>query len=250
MAGKKHDWDYALRIRGATPRSMPLARLGEYLKVYAALLGDDNEPKFAGVVKGSALLRASIASERKTATHRRLLLIRTAAAHDENLIRAHDQLADMLATDKASGGVEDRDGAVILEFTRRDVDLARPEHIVQDTGVIDGVVVSLVGIDDTVHLRLLDSENQSRKVTVRDINEARKLARYFRGGVLRVHVHGTWKRTGEGAWEPHALYLDRFEELGDEPASELLTELSALEGNRWSTMDDPQALLRRLKDND
>jgi hypothetical protein len=248
MAGKKDIWDYALRIRGTTPRAMSLLRLSEYMKAYAALLGQGNEPKFAGVVKGSVLLRASVPSERQTETRLRLLSARSAA--NDDLMRAHDQLADMLATDSVSGDVEDRNGAVVLEFSHRNPEPAQPEVIVQDTGIIDGVVVSLVGIDDTVHLRLLDSEQTSQKITVRDIGEARKLARHFRGDVLRVHVHGTWKRTGEGRWEAHALYLDHFEELGGESASELLNELSALEGNRWASMDDPQGELRRIRGDD
>lgn len=249
MADRKSDWDYGLRIRGLTPRSMPLARVGEYLKAYASLLGDGNQPKYAGIVKGSALLRSSIPSECKSATRLRLLSARQPAAIDDGVARAVDLLADMLAADEAIGDLEDRQGAVILEFARRDV-APTPEPIVQDTGVIDGVVVSLVGIDDTVHLRLLDSESRSHRVTVRDIGEARKLARYFRGEVLRIHVHGTWKRTHGGTWEPHALYLDHFEELGDELAGELLSQLSSLEGNRWATMEDPQALLRQLRGED
>jgi len=248
MAGKKDNWDYALRIRGATPRAMLLSRLGEYMRAYAALLGQGNEAKFAGIVKGSVLLRASVPSERQTETRLRLLSMRVAA--NDDLMRAHDQLADMLATDAVSGDVEDRNGVVVLELSHRKPETAQPEVIVQDTGIIDGVVVSLVGIDDTVHLRLLDSEQTSQKITVRDIAEARKLARHFRGEVLRVHVHGTWKRTGEGVWEPHTLYLDHFEELGGESASELLNELSALEGNRWASMDDPQGELRRIRGDD
>lgn len=248
MAGKKDDWDYALRIRGVTPRAMSLTRLGEYMKAYAALLGQGNEPKFAGIVKGSVLLRASIPSERQTETRKRLLSVRVAA--NDDLMRAHDLLVDMLATDSVSGDIEDRNGVVVIEFSRRSLEPAQSEVIVQDTGIIDGVVVSLVGIDDTVHLRLLDSEQTSQKITVRDITEARKLARHFRGEVLRVHVHGTWKRTGEGRWEAHALYLDHFEELGGESATELLNVLSALEGNRWASMDDPQAELRRIRGDD
>jgi len=68
--------------------------------------------------------------------------------------------------------------------------------------------------------------------------------------VLRAHVHGTWKRTADAKWEPYALYLDRIEELTDEPASAILSRLSALPGNRWATMGDPQALLRIIRGDD
>lgn len=68
MAGKRTDWDFALRIRGVTPRTLPMARLADYLKAWAVLLGDVNEPQFAGIVNGSAVLRAS-ACGRRFSTH-------------------------------------------------------------------------------------------------------------------------------------------------------------------------------------
>ena len=248
MVGRKHDWDYALRIRGTTPRAVPLARLGEYLKAYAALLGDANSPTYAGVVNGSALLRASVEPDRKAQTRTRLLAV--SAGVDDALLKANDTLAQMLAADGLSGAVEDRSGAVILEFRRPDLDPDAMEHVVQDVGIVDGVVVGLQGIDDTVHLRLLGGDGQSIKVTVRDLAQARQLAVHFRGEMLRVHLHGSWKRGPEGRWEPHAIYLDRFEELSDEPVGELLSRLSALPGNRWATMDAPHELLRRLRGDD
>ena len=120
MAARKHDWDYALRIRGTTPRAVPLARLGEYLKAYAALLGDANSPTYAGVVNGSALLRASVEPDRKAQTRTRLLAV--SAGVDDALLKANDTLAQMLAADGLSGAVEDRSRAVILEFRRPDLE--------------------------------------------------------------------------------------------------------------------------------
>lgn len=250
MSRKLDTWDYALRIHGVTPKSVALARLGEYLKAYAVLLGTSNQPAYAGVVKGSARLRASIPVEHRTETRVRLLSVShevdfgNVASNDDSAIRARNSLADMLARDGLSGELEDREGAVILRFEKPKPQMQAVEPIVHDTGVIDGVVIALGGIDDTVHLRLLTRPGEEVKLTLRDLNEARKAARHFRGDTVRAHVHGTWKRTSAGRWEPHSPYLDRIEELSDEAGGDLLTRLSALPGNRWSTMADPQTLLR------
>lgn len=248
MAGKRNEWDYALRIRGATPRGLSLSRLAEYLKAYASLLGDSNEPTFAGVVRGSALLRASVPHHRKLETKVRLITAKLDA--DEGLIRVVDSLAHMMSRDGFSGDIEDRQGAVILEFRRPTAAVELREQVIHDVGVIDGVVVGLVGIDDTVHVRLQSSDGQTSKVTVRDLAIARQLALHFRGDAIRAHVHGSWKRNSEGVWEPLALYLDRFDELSDEPAGEILSRLSSLPGNRWATMDDPDGLLRNIRSDD
>jgi hypothetical protein len=252
MAPKRIEWDFAFRIRGITRDSMPMGRLAEYIRVYAELLGDSNDPRFVGVVKGSALVRARVPVDRQLDTKIRLMSITgdVARADESSGRRAYATLAEMMATDGLSGDIEDRTGAIILKFERpRRVD-APKEYIVKDSGVLDGVLISLVGMDDTVHLRLQDVGGRTHKVTVRDIAMARRVATHFRDAPLRVHVHGTWKRTAEGKWEPYALYLDRFEELSDEPASAILSHLSGLPGNRWAAMEDPQAFLRDLRGSD
>lgn len=256
MADSRAHWDFALRIRGVTPRSVPMSRLAEYLKQFAALLGEGNEPRFAGITQGSARLRSAVPYQHRLETKIRLMAVGGKLIDDaptesnDSAARAASTIAAMLEDDGVSGEVEERSGEVLLRFPRR-VDRETPkEYVVQDVGVIDGVVVGLVGIDDTVHLRLQDSSGQTNKVTLRDLGLARELGKHFRGDMLRVHVHGTWKRTAEGRWEPHALYLDRYEELSDEPANAILSRLSALPGNRWTTMNDPDTLLRSLREDE
>ena len=248
MATNGRTWDYALRLRGVSPSTVRLARLGEYMKRYAELLGDVNETLFAGVVRGSAVLRARVSPARKSETHVRLLAAK--AGTDGPSVKARDVLAELLARDGVTASLEDPSGAVILEFKRSAPKSQQAEQIVHDVGVIDGVVVGLVGIDDTVHLKLLTSEGDTPSITVRDLAAARRIAPHFRGDVLRVHVHGTWRRNADGKWEPWVLYLDRVEELTNEPAAELLTRLALLPGNRWSTMADPQQLLRAIRSDD
>lgn len=256
MSRKQDTWDYALRIHGVTPKTIPLGRLGEYLKAYAALIGTASQPAYAGVVRGSSRLRASIPVEHQVGTRARLLAMRheadhgTVAANDDSAIKARDSLAAMLAKDGWNGEIEDRDHNVILTFDKLRLPAYGVDRSMHDIGVIDGVVIALGGVDDTVHMRLLVRPGEVVSVTLRDMNDARKAARHFRGDTIRAHVHGTWKRSSEGRWEPHVLYLDRIEELSDEAGSDLLARLSALPGNRWSTMADPQTLLRALRSDD
>jgi hypothetical protein len=223
-----------------------LARLAEYLLAYAEVLGEGNEPRFAGIVNGSAYMRAQLPYDRKLDVKVRLMSVEAGGA-EASASRAVRVLSDMLERDGLTGEIEDRQGAVILQFKRPEREQDPKVHIVQDTGVLDGVLVGLVGLDDTVHLRLQDVGGKTYKVTVRDIGVARQLAKHFRGDPLRVHVHGSWKRTADGEWEPYSLYLDRYEETSDEPASTIFARLSVLPGNRWSTMGDPEKFLRELR---
>jgi hypothetical protein len=246
MAGKRNDWDYALRIRGVTPRLLPMGRLGEYIKAWAALLGEGNEPQFAGVVKGSAVLRAAVPLQSRLNTKIRLISARSGS--DDGAARAASTISEMMQRDRVAGEVRDRAGALILEFRRANLAAAsHPSAPLHDVAVVDGVVTSMVGADDTVHLRLQDVGGITYKVTVRNLETARQLARHFRGEAVRAHVHGTWVRSADGQWQPHLLYLDRFELLDAEPTASILARLSALPGNRWATMDEPDKLLDEIR---
>lgn len=246
------EWDYALKIRGCTPRTMPMLRLADYLREFAGLLGDEVKPTFAGVVSGSLIIRArqqqrvdwmpvGIQSRLKAARHDR------EAPGGRNFAR----LNDLLIGDSARGAVLDRGGNTIVDFpaTPSKQPLS-PEYLVHDEGFLDGVVVGIVGVDDTMHLRLKEATGEVRSITVRDLSLARCLAGKFRGDAIRVHVHGTWKRTNDGKWEPHALYVDRLEDLDGADAGEVFRSLAAIPGNGWATEADPVALLRKLRSDD
>jgi len=73
-------------------------------------------------------------------------------------------------------------------------------------------------------LRLRDHGGIEHKVVLRDLAMARELASRFRAGLVRVHVHGTWRRTVEGKWEAHQVYADCIEELDDLSAKEVFAE--------------------------
>lgn len=244
---KKPNWDYALRIKGVKrPQDIPLAKLAEYLKEFAQLMGDAQKPVYAGITKGSAFLRSAIAPNANQAVRLRLLEARSnaetsAAKHAQNIVK-------MMERDNTEGQIEDRHGAVILQFSpRKKTEEKAKEYLIQDTAVLDGIIVGISGVDDTAHIRLLDAAGATQNISIRDLQLARQLAKHFRAHVIRIHVHGTWKRTANGAWEPHTLYGDYFEELDNKSAKEIFQELAELPGNNWASMDDPSAFLQELR---
>lgn len=241
---RQADWDLALRIRGLRPRDMSLARLAAYLEAWSALLGEGSAARFAGIRSGSTVLRAKLPGEDVAAAKSRLAT--SSALRPSDTTKAQDRVVKLLAEDQAEAKVEDREGAVILIFPRQTLVEPQPT-VVQDSAIVDGVVVGLAGQDETSHVRLLDANGEIHRVTVRNMVDARRLGHHFRSDPIRAHVHGTWIRTAEGAWEPHALYLDRFEELGQEPASEIFDSLAAVPGNRWKTLENADALLAALR---
>ncbi|CAG0999863.1 hypothetical protein PLCT2_03007 [Planctomycetaceae bacterium] len=245
---KRPNWHYALHIKGVTPDTLDMGRIGEYLVEFANLIGHEAAPRFVGMVKGSVMLRSKEQSEHPALVRVRL---RDSVADDSTpQHRAFQKINSMMVKDGARGAVVDHAKAVVIQFPGKQTGPEPEEELtVTDTGELDGQVVSIVGTDDTVHVRLQDVDGASHKivVTVGKLDLARDLAKRFRSGWVRIRVHGTWRRTSEGQWEAATVYADSFEDLDDTPAGEVLRPLQGAPGNGWSELDDPIEEWKRLR---
>lgn len=241
------DWTYALRIRGCNPANLPMDKFAEYVREFSALLGSDPGIRFAGVVKGSAVLRAYVSGQAEQAVQVRLIQARTLP---ESLAAEQAQkVGKVLGRDGFRAELLDRKNNKILEFDSTvAANDSMKEVVVQDSGTVDGVVVGIEGADDTVHVRLRDMNGAESRVILRDISQAQELARRFRSRPVRMHVHGTWKRAADGVWVPNKLYADAFEDLDDASALEVFERLRAIPGNGWADIDDPVTAWRSLRD--
>lgn len=92
-----------------------MGRVGEYLTQFAQLIGHESQPRFAGMVKGSVVLRAYEQSEHPSLVRARL---RDASSEDapSNAHRAFGDINAMLAKDGANGSVIDRNKSVVVQF--------------------------------------------------------------------------------------------------------------------------------------
>lgn len=233
-------WDFAMKIKGVTLDTLDMARVADYLREWAGLLGDKAKPRFAGVVKGSVVLRARQGGDHKAVVRHRLKL---AAANDEAPGRDHfDRIVRLLDADGAKAAVIDRSEDVVIEFPSiRPSSLRAKEYIVNDSAEIDGIVVGVEGIDDTAHLRVQDPRGQVISMQLRDMTMARAAAGHFRGEPIRVRVHGTWRRSPEGDWSPLSLHVDSVETLDQATVAELMERLRLIPGNGWADMDSTEA---------
>lgn len=248
---KRANWDFSLVLKGVTPSTLPLARLAAYMASFAGLLGDDAKPVFAGLVKGSAVLRVHDRSGFAALTRSRM---KAAAVDDEAPARPHFEKITLMSTaDSVRALVIDSAKQEVIAFPIPPRRSAAAEIIVDESSEVDGVVVGVEGTDDTAHIRLVDqATGQTIRMQVRDMAVARSAARHFRGPVIRAKVHGKWRRDAEGIWQPHSLYADAIEELDQTPAVDVFKALRALPGNGWAAMpvDDADALLAELRGGD
>lgn len=246
MSTDNKQWDFALRVRGVTPGSIPLARLGEYLREFAELLGTRQSVHFAGVVKGSAVLRAYVDEPAKIDATRRLLASRDGSASKDVLEHAA-KIDRFMREDGARGEIKHRDGNVLYVFEGKSQEIAQPEITLSQEGELVGQVIRIGGRDETVPLLLADADGRFYDVTIRGRELAKQIAAHIFGAPIRVLGTGTWTRCSDGAWKLDKFSAHTFEPLDDRPVLDVLNELRAIPDIGWATLDNPLDEWRKLR---
>lgn len=237
---KKPEWTFALKLHRCKPDSLPIGRLGEYLTEFAGLLGKDAPVRFAGIVRGSAVLRARVLDDADGEIASRLHLVATGDAPKDATGKA-EKLDSMMAQDGLYGEVIAPDGAIIVPFPG--VKRTRPAPVesisVSQEGELTGVVTRIGGRDDTVPLLLEDLDGVFYETNVKGRDLAKEIGQHIFGDPIRVYGNGTWNQTSEGRWQLTRFIVHSFEVLDNRPLTDLLTELREIPGNGWADLEDP-----------
>lgn len=247
MSTEKKHWTFALRVRGVSPESIPMARLAEYLREFAELLGSRSSVHFAGVVKGSAVLRAHVDEQATTDATRRLLASRDGSAPKDVLDRA-SRIERFMREDGARGEIVRRDGNILYVFegARRRVE-EQPEITISQEGELIGTVMRIGGRDETVPLLLSDADGKFHDLNIKGKELAKQIAAYLYGAPIRLLGTGTWIRCSDGAWRLDRFLAHGFEPLDDRPISDVLNEIRTIPENGWSRLADPIAEWRKVR---
>ena len=185
---------FSLVIDAFTPATLPMARLAEYLREFAALLGSEGSVHFEGVSHGSAVLasRSEPTASRKIRNRLDDVLLHRAP---KSAMRAYANIDNLLADDNAIGQV--RQGpAQIIEFPGRRRANAEKTGPVRRHGNLDGQIFQIGGRDETINIHLREGEQSHRCEA--SIALARRLAPHLLDGKVRLFGEGDWLRTDTG----------------------------------------------------
>ncbi len=226
-----------------TPETLPMERLAEYMLQFAKLLGEPEHVHFIDVNAGSAVLRARVEEVVLSKVERRLSEA-SRGQGDVVALKALQSLDDMLAEDNAVGQLLDDGGAEIIAFPGRN----RPKPLeygpIREDGVLEGMIIKVGGKGLSVPIWLQDGEAVYKNCTARR-PLARKLAKHYDAGLLRVSGSGSWMRLATGAWLMRSFEIKDFEVLDDAPLADVIKRLHGVEGSDWG--DDPLSDLARLR---
>lgn len=236
--GKQHRF----KIDVYTPETLPMERLAEYMLRFAKVLGEPERVHFVDVEDGSATLLARTEEVAVPKVEQRLADAARGQG-DPVALKALQELDDMLANDNAIGQVLDEGGAEIITLQGRN----RPRPLeygpFREDGVLEGVVIKIGGTGETVPTWLRDSERIHRCGARRPL--ARRLAKHYDGGLLRVSGTGSWVRLATGGWLMRFFEIKSFELLDDAPLADVIKRLQGVEGADWG--EDPVTDLMRLR---
>jgi hypothetical protein len=237
--------EYRYIIDAFTPDTLPMARLAEYMRELALLLGEPERVHFARIDRGSAVLVSKIDPPAVWTVHERVegLIDGTAP---EDVRTAFRKLDMMLANDNAVGRLVGP-LAEVIEFPGR----MRPKPQVygpfNQDGTLDGRLVRIGGRTKDIRALLDDGHRVYPCVVIKE--QAKRLAAHL-FETVRVTGRGRWTREEDGHWKLHGFKVLSFEVLSERPLAEVVAELRRVQGSGWSEMEDPYEEMARLRGNE
>ena len=210
------------KIDAFRPETLPMARLAEYLKQLAVILGETRSVHLVRIEGGSTVLVHEVEQAAVPAIERRITAVRESGGPPAAR-RAFRKMNDHLAADHARAFLLSGDtDTQLLVFPGRGesgVDLRVPKQ----RGTISGVIVRVGGTGDRIPV-LLDSHGMQMAGCHADRTTARQLGRHLFEPV-RLYGEGQWKRGSDGVWEIDRFSILRFTALDKATLSEVLEKL-------------------------
>lgn len=237
------DKERRFKIDVFTPESLPMERLAEYMLQFAKLLGEPERVHFVDVEPGSAVLRARVEDVALPKVERRVADA-SRGQGDVVALKALQSLDDMLAEDNAVGVLLDDGGGEIIAFLGRNRPTPLEYGPFREDGVLEGVIIKVGGKGSSVPIWLQDGDTVYKNCAARR-PLARKLAKHYDAGLLRVSGSGSWMRLATGAWLMRSFEIKDFVLLDDAPLADVIKRLHGVEGADWG--DDPLSDLARLR---
>ena len=224
-----------------------MARLAQYMQNLATMLGHETAVHFQRLKPGSTQLVTTIDHEDvpKVATH--LAQVKRGDG-GVDATKAQAEIDRLLAEDNATGFVyeDDDDSAEVIAFPGVTKPMPMTYGPFNQVGSLDGILISVSGADQTVHLQL---QNGEIKYTGIDTNRetARRLAKHMYEPI-RIFGTGRWMRDQEGNWILKKFRVDSYDVLAADDLKDAIGRMRDVEGSEWKNMDDPIAALRALRE--
>jgi hypothetical protein len=210
-------------------------------------MGHKESVHFVKVAEGSHESVLYVDEEEESrVTHQIQSAARGMGPRDANV--AYKRLDDRLRDDDAVANIVNAtQGAKVLEFPGRSLDLPQAYGPIKERASLVGVLKRVGGFDRTVPIHL---QRADEVIFYCDADEmiAKQLAPLY-SQTIRVHGMATYTRGKEGMWKMDHFKIQSFDPkpLSEDTFSQTIGKLKAIPGNEWNELADPLDELHKLR---
>ncbi len=235
---------YRFILDAYTPATIPQARLAEYLADLAVLYGEE-ATYFVGLEESSLAVLSGVEQDADADVLDRLQVADSEHAAPE-VKRAFSSLARKIAEDNGRQAYVARGSARVLTFPTGE---AQNDSLAfgpfWQPGHLSGVVILLGGKTDRVSVKV-QAPNGEIYTCKADRSVARRLRDHLFEAPVRLSGEGRWRRERSGRWRLEQFNISDFSPLDDDPLTETLATLRAIDG-KWKDRPDPLAEISELR---
>lgn len=206
-----------------------MARLAEYMRELAQMLGEPASVHFERLEAGSTVVVHRVEREAIPKVVERTVAIERGDA-PRDATRAYQSINRLLQEDNGTARLTKGKSrtAIVLRFPGAETPDDRISSVRQH-GSVDGVIVRVGGTDETVPILLEVEKGRQISGCYADRAMAKKLAGHLFEPV-RLFGRGRWSRERGGDWCLIEFRVDSFEVLSERSLREALESLRAIGG--------------------
>ncbi|MDH5723234.1 MAG: hypothetical protein OEY94_07935 [Alphaproteobacteria bacterium] len=241
------DKRFIFKINAYTPKTMPMARLAEYMAELATLLGEKQSIHFEELVPASTGIQYVIEHEAEPKVRERIRLVHNNDGPTDAL-NAFKAINKKLKEDNGDAIIKDG-SAEIIAFPGINEPVIPIFGPVTESGTIDGVVIRIGGKNQTVTVTLETREGLEANCRAKR-PLAKELGPHIFGPEMRFSGIGKWTRNEDGIWVMESFTITDYKVLDEQSLTETIDDLRSVEGSGWSKISDPWKELENIRGDD
>lgn len=236
----KRDRDEFLFEIDVPARVLPMARLAEYVRDLASLLGQEEHVHLIEVRESSTVLVPIVDHIAFQKVQKQVLAVRNGTA-PQKAMSSFAAIDARLADDGSTAVLRAPYGAVI-QFPGKSKPVSEDLGPVVEPGTIDGEIIQIGGRDETISVYLREKQEIAICTTTRE--SGRKLARLIFQHV-RVQGQATWIRANN-RWKRTQFVIESWDELAEQSLEDVIGQLRDVPTPNIDNID-PFAILHELR---
>ncbi len=225
-------------------RTLPMARLAEYVADLAALLGQEEHVHLLEIRESSTVLVPFIDDIAFQKVQKQVIAIRDHSA-SQKAMRLYESIDNRLADDGASAILRGAYGTVV-QFPGKSKPVSEDLGPIIEPDSIDGEIIQIGGRDETISVYIRE-KHEAPVICTTTREKGRSLARLIFQQV-RLHGQATWIRANS-RWKRVQFTIDTWSELTEQPLENVIQALREVPTPNIDRID-PFAFLSELRGSD